>query len=209
MTWKYNIKTRKYEDAEGSVLSVSDMVGLRDAFSTSRKASTEALAQSLAEGKVILPSWVMQMREEIRIAHIDLYVLARGGRDSVTPAEWGTLGSQLRQQYTFLNGFADAIKNETLTESQIIARAALYMDASVRAYEQGRTAAAGIPRLSQYPADGKTACGVKCRCTLDITEDELHWYVRWVLGPVKKEHCADCTFMANLWNPLVIPKVAA
>lgn len=210
MPWKYNRKTRQYEDESGTPLTNDEMVLLRDLFSGSRKDATAKLVKDMSEGDLTVQQWEAGMRGELRTAFIDQATLGRGGRSMMTFSDWGSVGNQLRRQYQWLSSFAKEVATGTMTEAQIIARAALYMDASTQAYEKAKVKAHGMPPLAHYPGDGTRppTCGVRCKCRLVITEDADNWYVHWVLGPVKKKHCDGCIEMAALWKPLIIPKAA-
>lgn len=210
MPWRYNRKTKQYEDSEGNPLSNSDMVALRDIFSGSRKTFTDQHTRDLAAGDISLQTFEARMRAELRTAFIDQFVLARGGRGMMRQSDWGSTGGMLANQYRWLSGFVKEIATGTMTEGQIRARAQLYMDASTQAYEKGKVSASGMPPLSRVPGDGRlpSTCGVRCKCNLLITEDSDNWYVVWVLGPVKKKHCDGCVEMSRLWSPLIIPKAA-
>lgn len=205
--WQFDKKTKTYSNPDtGRVLSNDEMIALRDQWADSRKERVSDLAASLAEGGITVQQWEASMRYETKMAFITQYTMGKGGRGNMTYGDWGASGRMLRTQYEYLHGFAQSVSDGELTEAQIAARGSFYMDASVQAYERGRTATYGIPRLTQYPGDGQTSCRTSCKCALEITEDAVNWYVRWLLGPVKKEHCEDCARLSVQWNPLIIPK---
>lgn len=205
-TWRYNRKTRQYESEDGIILSHPQMVSLRDTFSASRKDATVTHSKTMTGGEITLQQWESLMRGELRTAFVDMFVLGRGGRKMMTYSDWGVVGNQLRTQYRYLSGFAQEVATGTMSEAEIANRATLYMEASTQAYERGYARAFGLPTLSQVPGDGRTQCGVRCKCQLEITEDETNWYVKWILGPVKKKHCDDCDRLSRQWNPLTLPK---
>lgn len=205
--WQYNKKTKTYSNPDtGRVLSNDEMIALRDQWAESRKQQVAELSASLAEGSITVQQWEAAMRTETKMAFITQFTMGKGGRNNMTYGDWGASGRMLRTQYQYLHNFALSVSDGELTEAQIAARSSLYMDASVQAYERGRTASYGMPRLTQYPGDGQTDCRTSCKCALRIEEDEGAWYVYWLLGPVKKEHCEDCAKLAVQWNPLEILK---
>ena len=124
----------------------------------------------------------------------------------MTQANYGELGGLLKAQYKWLNNFASEIADGTQSLAQIKARSGLYIASATNAFERGKAASYGMPKLSQYPGDGKTECLRQCKCHLQIEETATVWQVHWKLGPVRTEHCGDCLGLAAEWAPLVIKK---
>lgn len=144
------------------------------------------------------------MREALRDTYSAAYMAGRGGRNAMTPSDWGKLGAMLKEQYKFLNDFAAEVAAGQLSEQQIAARAALYFNSATQATERGRSAARGLT-LPAYPGDGSTECRSNCKCRLDIEETSTEWRVYWRLGAAEK-HCTTCPERAATWAPLVVPK---
>lgn len=118
------------------------------------------------------------MRERIKRAYIEQYLVGRGGRDQMTPADWGSIGGMLAEQYRYLEGFAAEVEAGELSQRQINARARMYIRSSKEAYERGRR-----------------------RWLLSLDERDKPTEVRWILQPA--EHCPDCVAFASLrWIPL-------
>ncbi len=134
----------------------------------------ESITDRFIEGKIDLPKWQAEMREELRQAWKHTATAGRGGREQMTQADYGRLGGRLSFEYRKLADFARQIEAGQLTEAQIRARAALYANGPRTAYFDGLTAA-------QREAG--------------MTEE------RRILGVA--EHCADCEYYASLgWQPL-------
>jgi hypothetical protein len=212
--WRWNQQARRYyvtaEGAQalghkpGTFVSQSQMVTLRDSFINEQKQRTNSWAAELANGRITVQQWTLLMRDEIKNNHIAQYLLAHGGRDTMTPADWGRLGQTIRQQYQYLQKFAEDIASGNLTEGQIAARARMYVESSSQSFGQGHQAAMGAPELPQQPGDGKTQCRSNCKCYWDIRELEYQWDCYWRLNPA--EHCPDCLENAVRWNPLTFYK---
>ena len=146
------------------------------------------------------------MQEVVRVTHLTEALLGRGGRHAMTERDFGRVGRLLRDQYDYLRGFAREIAEGALTEAQIRARSALYVEAGTQSYERARVAAHGMPDLPAYPSSvGATACGPNCRCWWQIEETADGWEAYWKLNP-SRESCADCLANAATWNPLVVPR---
>lgn len=179
------------------------------------------LAHALAEDAITVGEWEAAMREEIKTAYIEQYLLGRGGLGQMTQADWGSIGGMLgSDQYRFLNRFAAEIAAGELSEAQIIARARMYIASSKEAFERANARARGVPgeQLPAYPGDGSTICLTNCKCFWNHRRIEergrtLRWESTWTLRPA--EHCTSgdvdargrplgCIQRAQLWAPYVI-----
>jgi hypothetical protein len=127
-------------------------------------AGTDIYANLAASGLVTPEQFVDLMRGEIKREYIRQYLLGIGGRDQMTQADWGSIGGMLKEQYGYLNGFADALATGQLTEGQITNRARMYVNSAREAFNR---------------ADWKS------HVKADFDE------VRWVLNP-QAENCPDC-----------------
>lgn len=215
--WRWNQRARRYyitpEGAAvlgqkpGTFISQAQRVNMRDAFIESQKSRTNELANQLAKGTINIQQWTLSMREEIKTNHITQYLLAHGGRDTMTQADWGRLGQKIRVQYEYLQKFAADVAAGKLTEGQIAARARMYVESSSQSFEQANALAMGAPDLPQYPGDGNTQCLSNCRCGWTIKELDDRWDCYWKLSPA--EHCPDCIANSIRWNPLTFPKIQA
>src|SRR5689334_11968142 len=70
-----------------------------------------ALAESLKSGEISIATWESQMREYLRHEYTAAMILTKGGRDNISKADWGYMGSALKKQYNYLDGFARDIFN--------------------------------------------------------------------------------------------------
>jgi hypothetical protein len=134
------------------------MLQFRDQLIDANKENTNSLAAQLASGDITLGVWVLAMRQAIKDIFINQYMLAHGGRNSMTQADFGRLGQMIRTQYAFLENFANDIASGRYTEQAIAARARMYMEASGQAFERGKVLQTGMPDLPAYPSDGSTQC---------------------------------------------------
>ena len=205
--WRWNGTSHRYHNSEtGRFLSANQMAPLRDQFIEAQYSETSLLADRLAAGDITIQQWVLDFRKVLKTTYFDEYAIARGGRNAMTQANYGELGGLLKAQYKWLNNFASEIADGTQSLAQIKARSGLYIASATNAFERGKAASYGMPKLSQYPGDGKTECLRQCKCHLQIEETATVWQVHWKLGPVRTEHCGDCLGLAAEWAPLVIKK---
>jgi hypothetical protein len=179
------------------------MIRLRDQFAAAMESRGKASTERLAEGTRTLQQWEAEQRKALKTAYIDQYVMGRGGRGQMTQSDWGRLGSLLKSQYQYLQGFAADLASGALTPAQATARASLYYASSTQAFEAGHGAAWGIS-LPAYPGDGSTPCKARCACKWSIAETETATEASWLLGAA--EHCEVCVGRAAEWAPLTFPK---
>lgn len=215
--WIWDEATHRYRNAEtGRFIGYKTMVGLRDRFVDAQKKRAGALADQLASGAIDVYDWQRAMEDEIKTTYIDQYILGHGGRNTMTPSDWGRLGAETRKQYGYLGRFTQQVLAGELTDEEgnlkpdaLRARAELYIEGSTGAYERGRALGMGLPELPAYPGDGSTDCLVACRCSWRIEEvhdDDGHligWDCYWQ-AEGDAGTCATCGERARTWNPLRI-----
>jgi hypothetical protein len=179
---------------------------LRDRFLVveQRTGWLNGLSEELVNGDISIQRWVLRFRDRLKDAYINEYMLARGGRSAMTQRDWGRLGRMLRDQYGYLDRFAQDVAAGRLSKDQIQARSEMYFKSARQAYERGHEEALGMPTLPAYPGDGSTVCLSNCQCHWDVRQTEDEWLATWTLGAA--EHCPDCIERANRWAPLRFPK---
>lgn len=203
--FSYDPRAHNWRDKRtGRFITETNMRAFMETYQEARTEIGRNLAGRLANNEITLQQWTLQMRGEIRNTFSAEYMAGRGGRNAMTQADWGRVGSMLRGQYQFLDGFARDIAAGNLSEAQIAARANLYFGSARQAFERAKAISRGMPDLPAYPCDGSSECLSNCHCRWDISETRNEWRARWVLGAA--EHCATCSDRAGMWNPLVIPK---
>lgn len=201
--WVYEANTRRYRNTDtGRFVGAEGMQELRGDFAQAQRAQVVDHARALSAGEVDAAAWEAKMRDTVRTTYVDQYVAGHGGRGSMTPSDWGKVGSMTREQYKYLGAFAGQV--EGMSEAQIAARAQLYVASSNQAYEVGVQRGMGMPDLPAQPGDGDSECMSNCHCHWEITETDDGWDCRWVLG--EAEHCPTCEERAGEWNPLHVAK---
>jgi len=188
MPWTWNTASHRYHDTTtGRFLSHAEVLGyVQQSLDSARTApaitltdgtltaGTDLLANLVGNGMLSPRDWHEQMRAEIKSEVIRQYMLGRGGRAQMTAKDWGSCGGIIADQFRYLKDFAKLVADGKLSEAQIRARAAMYVNSAREGFERGQARA---------NADAKD--------------------VIWVLGPVKTEHCADCMAFADMGWQLV------
>lgn len=176
MAYSWDQALGRYRDAEtGLFLSRDAVYGMVNQSISATQLVTDHLAASVADGSISAEAWHLAMKGEIKREYIRQYLLGHGGRHEMTPADWGRLGPMIREQYQFLGGFYDAVRNGELSEAQIRVRAGDYINSAREGYERAR-----IGRAYEYGMS-----------------EEI-----WRLGS-SAQHCGDCVSFAEAgWLPI-------
>ncbi len=205
--WEWVREGRRYRDTRsGRYLSPATVLALRDEFLADRKAAIGEATARLVAGEATVADWLLALREAVADLTLGEYAFGRGGRNAMADADYEAVAQALHGQLGYLQSFAESVRAGDLTARQIAARGALYASAARQAFERGKAASWGLT-LEQLPGDGQTRCMANCRCTVEISDNDTEWRVRWVLHAA--ESCEDCIAMARKWNPLVVKKEAA
>lgn len=173
--WTWNVKAGRYQDrATGRFLARETVIAHTESSIQASGVVTDQLASLAAQDAISSGDWYILMREEVKEEYIRQYLSGIGGREVMTPSDWGSIGGMLREQYDHLDGFALDIAEGELTEAQIAARSRMYTNSAREGYER---------------AVLKTAKGLGF-------DEEL-----WVIGSVNP--CPDCVDNASAdWQPL-------
>ena len=207
--WIFNQDTKRYRNpVSDKSVTQRQAVVLRDDFIAFIEFNPPSPSEQLAKGEITIQEWELEMRKRIKQSYLDEFALGKGGRNNLTGANLDELGDLLKRQFDFLHNFAGQIKNGELSEAQIQNRSNQYLNSSTQAFELGKSASFGMPRLPQYPADGTQICRSNCKCRWEIQDRENEWRAIWVLNPAA-EHCETCEGNAQRWSPLVVPKTVA
>jgi len=195
--WAWDPSVKRFRDGETGRLVRADTIrSLRDRFVESQEGVVGELAGALARDEITLQQWEASFRQLILRALTAEYLLGRGGRQAMTPRDWGTIGALAKAQYEFARGFAaDLAAGKLETAADVEGRMAMYFGAAREAHEIGRSEAYGMPRLPAYPCDGGTPCLTGCKCSWSITETSTEWRATWRLGAAQ-QHCAGCSSRA-------------
>ena len=98
-----------------------------------------AITERFLNGDITLEQWQMQIARELKDAHIIVTQAASGGRRNTSDAAYAVASGLLLTQLQFLDGFAEAIKDGTLSAAQIRARVRQYAHSARTAYFRAKT----------------------------------------------------------------------
>lgn len=208
--WGYDPRVHNYRNLDtGRFVNRRKVLTWSDDFLETTQGNSDALCDLLINDQLTLGDWQGQMQELIKQTYISEYVVGRGGLEQMTPRDWGILGYDIRDQYQWLDKFAQDIAAGKVSPLELKRRARMYISGAHQMFQRGRTEAFGMPRLPAYPADGQQECLTNDRCDWLVQEVKengvlVGWNATWRLDP-NAEHCTDCPENARLWNPLFVP----
>jgi len=175
--------------------------------------TSDKLSEQVFTGELTIGAWEEKMRAELRQLHSSAAAIVKGGWDQMTSADWGRLGTPLREQYKYLHGFANTIAEqaETISLKAIQARARMYGRATGNTAALIQAGAVIEGMLPWMPADGSTKCLGSCKCRwelriikVDKKSGDKTVKAVWRLSPA--EHCVDCLERNGHVEILVVPK---
>lgn len=134
MPWQFNKKLNRYQSTGGRIISFAEATEKVDEWIDDTSSIVEQLSQLLAEKRLSIQDWRSRMIDAIKGSYIEQAILAGGGREQMTSADWGVVGNALRRQYEFLEGFANEIAAGHLTQGQIAMRSKMYINSSRQVY---------------------------------------------------------------------------
>lgn len=145
------------------------------------------LAESLRSGAITLPEWEAAMRDMLREQYIAAMELAKGGRENVTQADWGYVGSELKKQYGYLSNFANDIRTnpEAWMNGRLDARMNLYSESGYAALENF------IRRehIEQGYDEERRVLGAADHCPGCLEQAGKDWQPIGTLDPIGAEEC--------------------
>jgi hypothetical protein len=174
--WVWVEKVGKYRDSAGHYLARDKVLSFVNESIAASDTAIGPLSAAAAGGSLSPADFNLLARAELKQEYLRQYMLGIGGRSRMTPADWGRVGSMLKEQYKYLGEFSKEIADGKLSEAQIKARLHMYLNSSRSAYERAHSVNAK---------------------NLGMDEEA------WLMGQVAGEHCEDCLALnAKGWQPI-------
>jgi hypothetical protein len=193
--WSYDRNVGRYRNEKGKFLSKAAVEKLVDARIDKLGTSLQRFTRMLVNGDITLDQWQASFREAIKAAHIQAAIIGYGGREQMGSAEYGRIGQRLREEYSYLQGFARDLLDQRISAPMAVARAVLYAESVRGSYWEGselrqqkqgyslmrrildsqaqhcadclRYAAQGLVAIGTLPLPGRRCeCGARCRCSV-------------------------------------------
>jgi len=158
---------------------------------------TDDLAEQLYTGEISIGQWQETFKDQMRQFYASSAAIGKGGWDNMTNQDWGRLGPVMKEQYRYLQGFADHIDNnrDTISLKYIKSRAKLYGEGGAYGAALIQAGVTFTDKLPWIPRDGSTECLNRCHCHWSnaIVERQREWMLiksTWRLG--EADHCSTC-----------------
>jgi len=193
--WSYDRVTGRYRDERGRFLGKAAVERIVDGRIDKLEQSLKRFTRMLADGSITIDQWQGSVREAIKTAHIQAAIIGNGGRSGMGSAEYGLVGQKLRQEYAYLQNFANDLLGQRISKPMALARIGLYAQSVRGSYWQGSEirqkgqgyslmqrildpqaqhcqdclsyAARGIVPIGSLPLPGQRCeCKARCRCTV-------------------------------------------
>lgn len=175
MPWGWDPTAKRYRDLDtGRFMLRSEVLAWVEESLDASTVATDQLAQFVIDGVVSPADFGLLMRQELKEEYIRQFLLGIGGRAQMTPADWGSIGGMLADQYRYLDRFVDEIASGEVPPGSLLLRVRMYANSAREAYERAH---------------------LKNANALGMVEEN------WVLGDA--EHCSDCVAFAGMgWQPI-------
>jgi hypothetical protein len=178
---------------------------VRDALEAVIDASGQrmnGITQQLVDGSLSLSDWQLAMMEQIKIEHTAAAAAARGGWAQMSQSDWGAVGRMIRDQYGFLQGFADQVASgQQALNGTALVRADLYGDAARGTFEEIRRR---YERLMNGMEEEARVLGEADHCTGCLDQAALGWQPIGTLDQIGEEECitrCHCKFVYRKMGP--------
>lgn len=129
--FQWDGRARRYRSTAGRFVPEKSVRQALDSVLRVSADNTRALGQQLVDGSLSVAEWQRAMAAEMKQAHLVAAVSAKGGWQQMSQADFGWVGQRLRQQYGYLQRFADQVaggeaplNGVTVTRSQLYGEAA-------------------------------------------------------------------------------------
>lgn len=191
-----------WNDVAGRYIGTNGRFVSQQAVSNALQSTIDQQAKTVANlttqfrnGGVSLAEWRTGMADAVKITHLASSALANGGWSQLTQADYGRVGQLVRQQYAYLDNFAQEIASgKQKLDGTLERRAKMYPDGGRKTYESASRAesrirgydeernvrhaqdscegcleatAAGWVAIGTLPLPGDRQCVTNCKCTLE------------------------------------------
>ena len=199
--WSFDRSTGRYRDERGRFLSRKAVHAIVDKRIEKLATKLRRYTRMMADGNITFDQWQQSVREAIKSAHVQNAIIGKGGRDNMTASDYGKIGQRLRQEYSYLQGFALDLLEQKVSMPMALARIGLYAESTRGSYWQGaelrqreqgyslmrrvldpmaqhcddciRYARAGIVSIGSLPLPGERCeCRARCRCSIEYLRQQ-------------------------------------
>ena len=200
-SWSYDPVSGRYRGENGRFLSRKTVEALVDGRVGKLSTQLKDYTRRLSDGSITIDQWQGSVREALKAAHIQAAVLGQGGRNALSPSDYGRIGQKLRQEYRYLERFVRDLLDGAVSSAHAINRIGLYAESVRSSYWEGTTvrqgqqgyslmrrildgqaqhcqdcigyAQRGIVPIGSLPMPGQRCeCRARCKCTIEYLRQQ-------------------------------------
>lgn len=133
--YTFGHRTGRYRDEAGRFVPERLVREAVDRVTDEASARLAALSDRLAAQEIALSTWQREAMAIVKDAHLAAGIAAHGGTASMDQHTYGAIGHQIRDEYQYLQHFAEAIANGSQPMPGVSARAQQYGQATRSTFE--------------------------------------------------------------------------
>lgn len=199
--WSYDPVRGRYRGENGRFLGRKAIEALIDGRVSKLSTQLKDYTRRLSDGSITIDQWQGSVREAIKMAHIQAAVLGQGGRNALSPSDYGRIGQKLRQEYRYLERFVRDLLDGAVSSAHALNRIGLYAESVRSSYWEGTTvrqgqqgyslmrrildgqavhcqdcigyAQRGIVPIGSLPMPGQRCeCRARCKCSIEYLRQQ-------------------------------------
>ena len=153
----------RYRDARGRYIPAAEVRRILDRALDSGQLNARTLSEKLRAREIDVREWQAGMSRIVKRAQIQSAASAVGGVQQMSPALYGAAGAKIKEQYRYLQRFADELAAGLPRDGRMLMRAGMYADAGRATYhtfERRRMQQRGFDekRNRRFPGDSCPGC---------------------------------------------------
>ena len=201
MDYVWNGALGRYQEATGRRRMVARRT-VRKHLKSSLQASKDVIdtiADMWDAGTISSDDWRLAMREELKLVYTVQYMRGRGGRGRMTPADWGRIGGMLKEQYGYLDAFAEQVAAGSLTVGQIKVRNGemIGVFGDERGHHDHNETTNDPVELDRSRMYSNSAREAYERALGIVARDTGSTHEKWTLGATEQS-CPDCIALSKM-----------
>ena len=192
--WRWDPGVPGYVTPDGRRQPLALLRPAADMRAEESRARLQRLAGELIGRQLSVGAFEAAVRDEIRMLHIELRLMAIGGREHATPRDWGRVGAALRDEYGYLRSMCARIRRGELSEARIRSRTVQYAGANaLEEFENGRM----LAMRGAGCAEKRRVLRPAAHCPTCVEEAEQGWVPidqpGWIVGDGECGPACRCT----------------
>jgi hypothetical protein len=181
----WDARAKQYRGPSGRFVSRAQIRSVLNQAIDYRARRMTELSQQLRDGGISGETWYVEMRQLVKDVHLYNAAAAKGGWAQLGPQDHGRVGRMVREQYKYLNRFADQITKGLPLDGRFIRRTELYAEAGRRTFWALLTTVMRETDVTQE----RNVLGVAEHCSDCVGETARGWVPIGELKPIGTRAC--------------------